>query len=69
MIVILEWTQSNVQQNIEPLQTPTMRVTVNEQSTPTEHCASPWPRKIYAGVELVKDAECLFFLESYISDW
>ena len=27
MIAILEWTQSNVQQNIEQLQTPTMGVT------------------------------------------
>ena len=30
MIAILEWTQSNVQQNIEQLQTPTMRVTINK---------------------------------------
>ena len=28
MIAIPEWTQSNVQQNIELLQTPTMRVTI-----------------------------------------
>ena len=31
MIAILEWTQSNVQQNIEQLQTPAMRVTINKQ--------------------------------------
>ena len=36
MIAILEWTQSNVQQNIEQLQTPTMRVTINKKSTTTE---------------------------------
>ena len=36
MIAILEWTQSNVQQNIEQLQTPTMRVTINKRSTTTE---------------------------------
>ena len=37
MIAILEWTQSNVQQNIEQLQTPTMGVTINKKSTTTEH--------------------------------
>ena len=31
MIAILEWTQKNVQQNIEQLQTPTMGVTINNQ--------------------------------------
>ena len=36
MIAILEWTQSNVQQNIEQLQTPTMGVTFNKKSTTTE---------------------------------
>ena len=36
MIAILEWTQSNVQQKIEQLQTPTMRVTINKKSTTTE---------------------------------
>ena len=36
MIAILEWTQNNVQQNIEQLQTPTMRVTINKKSTTTE---------------------------------
>ena len=36
MIAILEWTQSNVHQNIEQLQTPTMRVTINKKSTTTE---------------------------------
>ena len=36
MIAILEWTQSNVQQNIEQLQTPTMGVTINKKSTTTE---------------------------------
>ena len=35
MIAILEWTQSNVQQNIERLQTLTMRVTINIKSTTT----------------------------------
>ena len=29
MIAILEWTQSNAQQNIEQLQTPTMGVKIN----------------------------------------
>ena len=33
MIAILEWTYSNVQQNIEQLQTPTMGVTINKKST------------------------------------
>ena len=33
---ILEHTQSNVQQNIEQLQTPTMGVTINKKSTTTE---------------------------------
>ena len=36
MIAILEWTQSNVQQNIDKLQTPTMGVTINKKSTTTE---------------------------------
>ena len=36
MIAILEWTESNVQQNIEQLQTPTMGVTINKKSTTTE---------------------------------
>ena len=31
MIAILEWTQSNVQQNIEQLQTPTTRLTRIQQ--------------------------------------
>ena len=31
MIAILEWTLSNVQQNIEQLQTPTMGVTINTE--------------------------------------
>ena len=35
-IAILEWTKSNVQQNIEQLRTPTMRVTINKKSTTTE---------------------------------
>ena len=33
MVAILEWTLSNVQQNIEQLQTPTMGVTTNKKST------------------------------------
>ena len=36
VIAILERTQSNVQQNIEQLQTPTMGVTLNKKSTTTE---------------------------------
>ena len=36
MIAKLEWTQSNTQQNIEQLQTPTMEVTINTKSTTTE---------------------------------
>ena len=36
IIAILEWTQSNVQQNIEQLQTPTMGVTINRKSTKAE---------------------------------
>ena len=36
MIAILERTQSNVQQNIEQFQTPTMEVTINKKSTTTE---------------------------------
>ena len=36
MIAIQERTQSNVQQNIEQLQTPTMGVTINKKSTTTE---------------------------------
>ena len=36
MIVKLEWTQSNAQQNIEQLQNPTMGVTINNESTTTE---------------------------------
>ena len=35
MIAILEWTLSNVQQNIEQLQTPTIGVTINKKSTTT----------------------------------
>ena len=33
MMAKLEWTQRNVQQNIEQLQTPTMGVTINKNST------------------------------------
>ena len=33
MIAILEQTQSNVQQNIEQLQTPTIGVTINKKPT------------------------------------
>ena len=33
MIAILEWTYSNVQQNIEQLHTPTMGVTINKKET------------------------------------
>ena len=40
MIAILEWTQSNVQQNIEQLQTPTMGVTINNMTTTTELTAA-----------------------------
>ena len=36
MIAMLEQTQSNVQQNIEQVQTPTMGVTINKKSTTTE---------------------------------
>ena len=36
MIAILEWTKSNVQQNIEQLHTPTMGLTINKKSTTTE---------------------------------
>ena len=36
MIAILVRTQSNVQQNIEQLQAPTMGVTINKKSTTTE---------------------------------
>ena len=36
MIAILEWTLSNVQQNMEQLQTPTMGLTINKKSTTTE---------------------------------
>ena len=36
MIAKLEGTESNVQQNIEQLQTPTMGVTINNKSTTTE---------------------------------
>ena len=33
MIAKLEWTQSNTQQNIEQFQNPTMKVTINNEST------------------------------------
>ena len=36
MIAILEWKYSNIQENIEQLQTPTMGVTINKKSTTTE---------------------------------
>ena len=36
MIAIQERTQSNIQQNIKQLQTPTMGVTINKKSTTTE---------------------------------
>ena len=36
MIAILEWTQSEAQQNIEQLQNPTMGVTINNESSTTE---------------------------------
>ena len=37
MIVKLEWTQSNAQQNIEQLQNPKMGVTINNEAITTEH--------------------------------
>ena len=37
MIAKLEWTQSNVQQNIEQLQTPTMGVTINKKVNNRTH--------------------------------
>ena len=38
MIATLEWTQSNVQQNIEQSQTPTIGVTIHKKSTkPVSH--------------------------------
>ena len=45
MIAILEWTQSNVQQNIEQLQTPKMEVTIikkvnNSRTTTLERTAA-----------------------------
>ena len=36
MVALLEWTQSNAQQNIEQLQNPTVGVTINNESTTTE---------------------------------
>ena len=36
MIANLEWTQSNAQHNIEQLQNPKMRVTINNESITTE---------------------------------
>ena len=36
MIAILEWTKSNVQQNIEQLQAPTMGVTINKKTEKLE---------------------------------
>ena len=36
MIAKLKWTQNNIQQNIEQLQTSTMGVTINKKSTTTE---------------------------------
>ena len=41
MIAVLEWTQSNVQQNIVQLQTPSMGVTINKKSTATELKVTP----------------------------
>ena len=40
MIVKLESTQSNAQQNIEQLQTPTMGVTINNRTTAIEQTAA-----------------------------
>ena len=37
MIAILEWTQSNVQQNIEQLQTPTMGVSIKKSQQQQNH--------------------------------
>ena len=42
MIAILEWTQSNVQQNIEQLQTPTMEVTINQKVNNNRSTALEW---------------------------
>ena len=36
MIAKLDWTKYNVQQNIEQIHTPTMGVTINNESTTTE---------------------------------
>ena len=36
IIPILQWTLSNIQQNIEQLQTPTVGATINKKSTTTE---------------------------------
>ena len=35
MIAKLEWTQSNAQQNMEQLHSPSMGVTINNESTTT----------------------------------
>ena len=40
MIAILEWASSNIQQNIDQLQTPTMGVTINKKSTALERTAA-----------------------------
>ena len=40
MIAKLEWTLSNVKQNKEQLQTPTMGVTINKKSITTKRTAA-----------------------------
>ena len=48
MIALLERTQSNVQQNTEQLQTPTMRVTINKMSALTHS------DQVFLGLPLLK---------------
>ena len=53
MIVKLEWTQSNVQQNIEQLQNPTMGVTNNTKLTTTKHRLRQTAAKVTGGLKCI----------------
>ena len=60
MIAILEWTQSNAQQNIEQLQNPSMGVTNKSKSTTTE----PPPKNVQQS-KLLGVLKCILLVPNF----
>ena len=65
MIAKLEWTQSNAQQNIEQLQTPTMGVTINNKSTTNQQQLNHRLRTHTLGGDLNAFYWCQIFAKQY----